>query len=166
MKQGQESRRKAYMPSPFPGMDPYLEGPEFGGFHGPPIVEMARQLTVLLRPRYVARMQKWFCVDSAVGEEYLFPRAKRKTGDTHSDVAIVKESASRTRAVRPSLEWNALENGVILNAAAAPPPACRSAHPYCKNAAMPAAFLPALRSPCFAACVMQSRSDRDCVSPT
>jgi hypothetical protein len=43
------------MPSPFPGMDPYLEGPQWTGIHAALSVEIARQLTGLLPERYVAR---------------------------------------------------------------------------------------------------------------
>ena len=39
------------MPSPFPGMDPYLEGARWMGVHGQLIAEIARQLAPLLRPR-------------------------------------------------------------------------------------------------------------------
>jgi len=42
------------MPSPFPGMDPYLEGRMWMGVHAQLIAEIARQLAPLLRPRYLA----------------------------------------------------------------------------------------------------------------
>ena len=41
------------MPSPFPGMNPYLEHPElFPGFHHWLIIEIARFISPLLRPKY------------------------------------------------------------------------------------------------------------------
>jgi hypothetical protein len=40
------------MPSPFPGMDPYLEGHIWMSFHTQMAVEIARQLTPKVRPRY------------------------------------------------------------------------------------------------------------------
>lgn len=43
------------MPNPFPGMDPYLEGPLWSTFHNSLIEEIARQLTPKLRPKYRAR---------------------------------------------------------------------------------------------------------------
>lgn len=46
------------MPSPFPGMDPYLEGPLWMSFHGQFIAEIARQLAPRLRPKYVALMDE------------------------------------------------------------------------------------------------------------
>ena len=43
------------MPSPFPGMDPYLEGSEWVSMHVELSSEIARQLAPLLRPKYVVR---------------------------------------------------------------------------------------------------------------
>jgi hypothetical protein len=46
------------MPSPFPGMDPYLENPElWPDVHQKFISEMQTALTLVLRPRYVARAE-------------------------------------------------------------------------------------------------------------
>jgi hypothetical protein len=50
------------MPSPFPGMDPYLEGSLWGSVHTQLSVEIARQLTPLLLPRYVVLTEKRFVV--------------------------------------------------------------------------------------------------------
>lgn len=44
------------MPSPFPGMDPYLEGALWPDVHQRLATEIGRQLTPQLRPRYVARL--------------------------------------------------------------------------------------------------------------
>lgn len=48
------------MPSPFRGMDPYLEGALWGNVHHQLIAEIARQLVPLLRPRYIALSQERF----------------------------------------------------------------------------------------------------------
>src|SRR5258708_1463446 len=48
------------MPSPFPGMDPYLEGSLWTTVHAELAVEMARQLAPRLRPHYLALPQKRF----------------------------------------------------------------------------------------------------------
>ena len=40
------------MPSPFPGMDPWLEGARWPGLHSELIVEIRRQLVPQLQPRY------------------------------------------------------------------------------------------------------------------
>lgn len=42
------------MPSPFPGMDPYLEGALWSTFHFTFGAELLRQLAPRLRPRYLA----------------------------------------------------------------------------------------------------------------
>lgn len=52
------------MPSPFPGMDPYLEGELWTNFHTQFAVEIARQLSPLLRPRYAAFTEKRFITDT------------------------------------------------------------------------------------------------------
>lgn len=57
------------MPSPFPGMDPYLEGSEWTSVHAELAAEIARQLTPRLAPRYVARAQKRFVVVRPETEE-------------------------------------------------------------------------------------------------
>jgi len=45
------------MPSPFPGMDPYIEGPEiWSDFHNNIAPEIQGQLNRVIRPRYVARL--------------------------------------------------------------------------------------------------------------
>lgn len=45
------------MPSPFPGMDPYLEGYLWPDVHHRLATEISRQLMPQLRPRYVARIE-------------------------------------------------------------------------------------------------------------
>lgn len=42
------------MPNPFPGMDPYLEGPLWPTVHNNLVEEIARQLAPKLRPKYLA----------------------------------------------------------------------------------------------------------------
>jgi hypothetical protein len=54
------------MPSPFPGMDPYLEGSTWMNFHGQLCAEIARQLGPRLRPRYLARLTERFFTDISV----------------------------------------------------------------------------------------------------
>ncbi|MEW6747579.1 MAG: DUF4058 family protein [Planctomycetota bacterium] len=60
------------MPSPFPGMDPYLEGPLlWEDFHHELASVVRRQLTPLLRPRYVAALEP-----RVVYDELVIERAK------------------------------------------------------------------------------------------
>ena len=45
------------MPSPFPGLDPYIEAPDiWSDFHGDLAAEMRAELNRSLQPRYVARL--------------------------------------------------------------------------------------------------------------
>ena len=45
------------MPSPLPGMDPYIEAPDiWSDFHGDLAAEMRAELNRVLQPRYVARL--------------------------------------------------------------------------------------------------------------
>ena len=48
------------MPSPFPGMDPYLEGSLWMSVHTQLSAEIARQLAPKLRPRYLALTNERF----------------------------------------------------------------------------------------------------------
>ena len=48
------------MPSPFPGIDPYLECSTWINFHNQLCAEMARQLAPKIRPRYLARIAERF----------------------------------------------------------------------------------------------------------
>src|SRR5690242_10581056 len=45
------------MPSPFPGIDPYIEGHAWETFHATFLVETLNQLTKSVRPRYVVRVE-------------------------------------------------------------------------------------------------------------
>src|SRR3954454_20646745 len=53
------------MPSPFPGMDPYLEGYLWPDVHNALANKIRQQLTPLLRPRYTARLAIYVVEDSA-----------------------------------------------------------------------------------------------------
>ena len=52
------------MPSPFPGMDPYIEAPSiWEDFRHNLAVEIQKQLTPHLRPRYIATLESWVTFD-------------------------------------------------------------------------------------------------------
>ena len=63
------------MPSPFPGMDPYLEGSAWESFHAALIDEIGRQLARKLRPKFLVRVERRMVVDIT---------------DTPADVAIAR----------------------------------------------------------------------------
>lgn len=52
------------MPSPFPGMDPYLEGELLSTVHSQLAAEIARELAPQIAPRYAARTEKRFVIAS------------------------------------------------------------------------------------------------------
>ncbi len=64
------------MPSPFPGMDPYLEGSEWTSLHAELCSEITRQLAPQLRPKYIVRLSRRFITEMpedlgiVVGEFY------------------------------------------------------------------------------------------------
>lgn len=67
------------MPSPFPGMDPYLENPDlWRDFHHSMITYIRDQLQPKLRPKYLARTEERVFVAEA--DRYVYP-----------DVAVLRE---------------------------------------------------------------------------
>ena len=52
------------MPSPFPGMDPYLEGYLWPDVHNALANKIRQQLAPRLRPRYVARLEIYVVEDT------------------------------------------------------------------------------------------------------
>src|SRR4026209_1773701 len=66
---------RSRMASPFPGMDPYLEGDDWTSFHTHLATEVARQLTPLLRPKYVALPEKRFEIgeQGTLASESIYP---------------------------------------------------------------------------------------------
>ncbi len=79
------------MPSPFPGMDPYLESSYWSNFHGWLAPEIAGQLNPLLRPKYAAIVQKRIVV---------VDRADISLAVTYPDIGIVAETKSGYRPSR------------------------------------------------------------------
>ena len=72
------------MPSPFPGMDPYLEGSLWTSVHTDLAVEIAHQLNRLLVPRYVALTNRRYVMDTPEVSEILI-------GEIYPDVAVIKQ---------------------------------------------------------------------------
>ncbi len=79
------------MPSPFPGMDPYLEGSTWMNFHGQLCAEIARQLGPKLRPRYLARLTERCFTEIALDDRGARPLSSPDVG--------VAESAPGTTGV-------------------------------------------------------------------
>lgn len=69
------------MPSPFPGMDPYLEGSEWTSVHTELSSEIARQLAPKLRPKYIVRTTRRFVTEMPEDVSIL-------AGDIYPDVSV------------------------------------------------------------------------------
>jgi len=93
------------MPSPFPGMDPYLEGSLWTSVRTQLSVEIARDLAPRLRPRYVVRTPRRFVLAGAdVEEEITVSTANLypDVGVAEAGVAVVgAQDASEPVAVAP-----------------------------------------------------------------
>ncbi len=57
------------MPSPFPGMDPFIEGQDWEDFHVRYIVGLTDALTPRVRPRYVVRAERRIYLEHRLGPE-------------------------------------------------------------------------------------------------
>ncbi len=98
------------MPSPFPGMDPYLEGELWQEFHQTLAGEVRAQLLPQLKPKYVALLAKRFVVDRPAVSLLDLPPEQRVV---YPDVSVastpkrIKESAiayEPATAVSPTAE--------------------------------------------------------------
>jgi hypothetical protein len=76
------------MPSPFPGMDPYLEGSLWTTVHTTLAVEIVRRLNPQLLPRYVALSSRRFVMESPEDLEI-------SVETTYPDVAVVQSSPTK-----------------------------------------------------------------------
>jgi len=87
------------MPSPFPGMDPYLEMLEWQDFHLSLMASIRRQITPLIQPKYLARLERRVYLESQFDEQRDFypdikivPRESRENGGArrHAMVATLE----------------------------------------------------------------------------
>lgn len=83
------------MPIPFPGMDPYLEGYLWPDVHQSLASQFKRQLSSLLRPRYVVRLAVYFVRDRVPAQELgiVYPdveitRPKNQLREPASDYVV------------------------------------------------------------------------------
>jgi hypothetical protein len=75
------------MPSPFPGMDPYLEGSLWTTVHTTLAVEIARQLNHRLPARYIALTTRRFVMEMPEESEIV-------VGEVYPDVALIRSRAN------------------------------------------------------------------------
>jgi hypothetical protein len=74
------------MPSPFPGMDPYLEGYLWPDVHSALASKIRQQLTPLLRPKYTARLEVYLAED---------PFPEGELGILYPDVEVLESPAAQ-----------------------------------------------------------------------
>ncbi|MGB3293044.1 MAG: DUF4058 family protein [Phormidesmis sp.] len=74
------------MPSPFPGMDPYLEGYLWPDVHSALASKIRQHLTPLLRPKHAARLEVYLAED---------PFPEGEIGILYPDVEVVKTQQQR-----------------------------------------------------------------------
>jgi hypothetical protein len=83
------------MPSPFPGMDPFLEtNPIFQELHTQMLAEMQGLLQQQLRPKYVARLERHL----SEGSVWDAPQGAISLERKEPDVTIVSRASGRKRA--------------------------------------------------------------------
>ena len=81
------------MPSPFPGMDPYLEGYLWPDVHSTLASKIRQHLTPLLRPKYAARLEVYLAED---------PFPEGEIGILYPDVEVVEMPPRQRPASSPS----------------------------------------------------------------
>ena len=79
------------MPSPFPGMDPYLEGYLWADVHQALAYQFRKQLAPLVEPTYAVRLSVYMLTDRAPAHEL---------GILYPDVEVVRPHRPTERAVR------------------------------------------------------------------
>ena len=84
------------MPSPFPGMDPYIESPElWSDFHNDLASEIRAQLNQRIQPRYVARLTPYVTYEVVEISEVRGIRpdvgvwGSPASGQSHAGVAVI-----------------------------------------------------------------------------
>lgn len=78
------------MLSPFPGMDPYLEGSRWSGFHSSFVSDLQREIAAKLPPNYVVLPEERLVVEvvDAAGEPL-------NRGDLYPDVSVIQRRSKR-----------------------------------------------------------------------
>ena len=98
------------MPSPFPGMDPYIEAPRiWSDFHNGLADEIRAELNRKIRPNYIAALTPYVTYDT-------IEVTKQKVQGSYPDVAIWKRSPQQRGgiAVAEGVPTPAIESSVLL----------------------------------------------------
>ncbi len=114
------------MPSPFPGMDPFIEGQGWTGFHARFIVQLETALVPLVVPRYVTYVEErvylehqpeevphWIRPDVAVAEQES-PASQGRGGTAVLEAPAVVPVVMPERRREPYLEIRLREGGELV----------------------------------------------------
>ena len=101
------------MPSPLPGMDPYIEAPDiWSDFHGDVAAEMRAELNRVLQPRYVARLTPHVTYEIVkIAERHnIRPdigvwQAQPPSGDRGSEVAVITARLVESAVEMTEANW-------------------------------------------------------------
>ena len=87
------------MPSPFPGMDPYLEGYLWADVHNALASKIRQQLVPKLRPHYTARLEIYLVEDTSPEGEIgiLYPDVQVLRGVQSTGSGSMAEASSSTK---------------------------------------------------------------------
>jgi hypothetical protein len=88
--------KRTVMPSPFPGMDPYLEGSEWSSVHVALSAEMARQLAPKVRQKYIVRTARRCVTDMPEGIAVT-------AGDLYPDASVAEAAAPQGSGIPPAM---------------------------------------------------------------
>jgi len=92
------------MPSPFPGMDPFIEMEEWSDFHGAMIFACRSLLAPQLRPRYVVRAEARVYLERACQESRpLQPDVSIAEARRESRSPKARRTAAQTTVLEPEL---------------------------------------------------------------
>lgn len=105
------------MPSPFPGMDPYLENSwHFPGFHHGMISEIKAYLNRRLRPKYVACVEErvYISDDDDPGRRHIIPdvEIRHVGGDASLRQSPIDESAGGVEVAEPIIAVSLIDNEI------------------------------------------------------
>lgn len=103
------------MPSPFPGMDPYLEEPGlWPDVHHNLISELQAMLNRLIRPKYVVRIEQrtYISDDSDPGRELVIPDLRLQTDRTSADRAPAPSASTTATADEPVIATTLLDEEI------------------------------------------------------
>ena len=93
------------MPSPFPGMDPFIEGQAWEDFHTRLIADLSDAVVRAVRPRYIVRIEERVYIENEWGDrtESIRPDVIVLEGEGHPTLVAARATAATAVPVIPTL---------------------------------------------------------------